>query len=68
MPASCDSDTTTYDADGNITTQQIKYKSGDVVSVFLETELGKMLVEQYKSELGMMSLIRLNHDVWGFVV
>lgn len=66
--ASCESETTTYDADGNITTQQIKYKSGDVVSVFLETELGKMLVEQYKSQLGMMSLIRLNHDVWGFVV
>ena len=56
------------DADGNITTQEIKYKSGDVVSVFLETDLAKMLVEQYKNQLGMMSLLKYKHDVWGCVV
>lgn len=61
-------DTVTYDADGNITTQQIEYKSGDVVSVFLETDLAKMLVEQYKNQLGIMSLLKYNHDVWGMVV
>lgn len=61
-------DTVTYDADGNVTTQEIKYKSGDVVSVFLETDLAKMLVEQYKNQLGMISLLKYNHDVWGFVV
>lgn len=61
-------DTVTYDAEGNITTQEIKYKSGDVVSVFLETDLGKMLVEQYKNQLGMMSLLKYTHDVWGYVV
>lgn len=58
----------TYDSDGNITTQEIKYKSGDVVSVFLETDLAKMLVEQYKNQLGMISLLRYNHDIWGGVV
>lgn len=61
-------DTVTYDADGNVTTQEIEYKSGDVVSVFLETDLAKILVEQYKNQLGMMSLIKLTHDIWGFVV
>lgn len=65
----CDSgDTVTYDADGNVTTQQIQYKSGDVVSVFLETDLAKMLVEQYKNQLGMMSLLKYSHDIWGMVV
>lgn len=61
-------DTTTYDADGNVVTQEIKYPSGDVVSVFLETDLAKMLVEQYKNQLGMMSLLKYNHNVWGMVV
>lgn len=60
-------DKTTYDSDGNITAQTITYKSGDVVSVFLETELGKMLVEQYKNRLAMLSIIRRNR-FWGFVV
>lgn len=65
---SCDNETAKYDQYGNIVTQQIKYKSGDVVSVFLETDLGKLLVEQYKSQLGMMSLVKKSHDVWGYVV
>lgn len=65
----CDSgDTVTYDQDGNVVAQEIKYPSGDVVSVFLETDLAKMLVEQYKNQLGMMSLLKYNHDVWGVVV
>lgn len=64
----CSGDTATYDADGNVTTQEIKYKSGDVVSVFLETDLGKMLVEQYKNQLGILYLLKKKHDFWGCVV
>lgn len=61
-------ETVTYDADGNLTTQRIDYKSGDVVSVFLETDLAKMLVEQYKNQLAMMSLLQKQHDIWGCIV
>lgn len=65
----CDGDTVTYDSEGNITSsQEIQYKSGDVVSVFLETDLAKMLVEQYKNQLGMMSLLKYRHNIWGYVV
>lgn len=65
----CESNKATYDIEGeSITAQEIKYKSGDVVSVFLETDLGKMLVEQYKNQLGQMSLLKYRHDVWGCVV
>ena len=60
LPAFCDLLT--------VTTQEIKYPSGDLVSVFLETDFAKMLVEQYKNQLGMMSLLKYHHDVWGFVV
>lgn len=50
--------------------QQIKYASGDVVSVALETEIGKLLTEQYKNQIGMMSLCADTSDtrLWGFVV
>lgn len=46
----------------------IKYASGDVVSVQLETEIGKLLVEQYKNQIGMLSLCTVDDGVWGFVV
>ena len=58
----------TMDAEGNITTQEIKYKSGDVVSVFLETDLAKILVEEYKNQLGVISLVKQTHNIWGIVV
>lgn len=64
----CDNDTMEYSSDGTVRIQSIKYKSGDVVTVFIESELGKILVEQYKSQLGLMSLFRLTHNVWGYVV
>ena len=48
--------------------QQVKYASGDVVSVALETDIGKLLVEQYKNQLGMISLCRECCGLWGFVV
>lgn len=64
----CDKSNMDFDDMGRPILQNIKYKSGDVVSVFLETDLGKLLVEQYKSQLGMLSLVKKNHNVWGFVV
>ncbi len=48
--------------------QQIKYAAGDVVSVQLETEIGKILVEQYKNQIGMISLCRPRKYLWGVVV
>lgn len=48
--------------------QQIKYASGDIVSVALETDIGKILVEQYKKQIGMLSLIRSYSKLWGLVV
>lgn len=50
------------------TKEEVKYATGDVVSVALETDIGKILVQQYKNQLGMMSLCRANRDLWGFVV
>ena len=46
----------------------VKYASGDIVTVALETDLGKMLVEQYKNQLAMLSLINGVSKMWGFVV
>ena len=48
--------------------QQVKYASGDIVSVALETDIGKVLVDQYKKQLAMMSLYTSNRFLWGFVV
>lgn len=48
--------------------QKVKYASGDIVSVALETDIGKILVEQYKKQIGMLSLIRSYSKLWGFVV
>ena len=46
----------------------IKYASGDVVSVQLETDIGKLLVEQYKNQIGMLSLCKDLAGLWGLVV
>lgn len=46
----------------------VTYASGDVVTVALETDLGKILVENYKKELGMLSLCDAPEDIWGYVV
>lgn len=48
--------------------QQITYAKGDVVSVALETAIGKELVEAYKSQLGMISLCRGPQYLWGMIV
>lgn len=47
--------------------QQVRYASGDVVSVQLETDLGKILVEQYKNQLATLLLYE-TPEIWGFVV
>lgn len=46
---------------------QIKYATGDVVSVALETDLGKILVENYKNQLALISLCRGRKYLWGVV-
>lgn len=48
--------------------EQIKYATGDVVSVALETDIGKILVENYKNQLGLISLCRGRKYLWGVVV
>lgn len=48
--------------------QEVKYASGDVVSVSLETRIGQILVEQYMNQLGFMSLCKPKRELWGFVV
>lgn len=48
--------------------EQVKYATGDVVSVALETDLGKLLVENYKNQLGLISLCRGRKYLWGVVV
>lgn len=47
--------------------EQVKYASGDVVSVQLETDIGKMLVENYKNQIGFLSLVK-HKTFWGMVV
>lgn len=46
----------------------VTYATGDIVTVALETDVGKILVEQYKKQLGMMSLYRRQQEYWGLVV
>lgn len=63
---SCDTCDSTYGPSDN--QPVVKYKSGDVVSVFLENDLGKVLVEQYKNQLAMLNLYRTPPVYWGEVV
>lgn len=50
------------------TEESIQYATGDVVTAALETELGQILVEQYKRQLSMLSLCKERPSIWGFVV
>lgn len=50
------------------TKEEVKYASGDVVSVSLETRIGQILVEQYMNQLGFLSLVKPRNPLWGFVV
>lgn len=49
------------------TEENIKYATGDVVTAALETDLGKILVEQYKRQLSLISLCE-ERSLWGIVV
>ncbi len=58
----CGCDNSKYEEDN------IQYATGDVVTVALETEIGKILVSQYMKQLRMISLCEAVSPVWGFVV
>lgn len=59
----CDEcDNAKYDEDN------IQYATGDIVTVALETDIGKILVSQYKKQIGMISLCKAPEELWGFVV
>lgn len=49
-------------------TEDIDYATGDIVTVAIETDIGKMLVESYKNQLGMMSLCSVRPSIWGVIV
>lgn len=51
----------------NDSADNVKYAEGDVVTVQLETDIGKILVEQYKRQMSLISLCN-QKDLWGFVV
>lgn len=66
---SCDCDdcvvcTTDYSEDG----PQVRYAKGDVVTVALATDIGKILVEQYKNQIALIGLYGRDRRAWGFVV
>lgn len=48
--------------------EKVKYATGDVVSVALETDIGKILVENYKNQLALISLCRERKYLWGVIV
>ena len=43
----------------------VEYKRGDVITVFLEQDLAKVLIEQYKNQVGMISLVKPPCPIWG---
>ena len=46
---------------------QVKYPRGDLVSVALDTEIARILVQQDKNQSGMISLCRGRKYLWGVV-
>ena len=62
----CDCDSCNCDNTGS--EEDVQYATGDIVTVALETDIGKILVEQYKKQLGMISLYRRQNNLWGIVV
>lgn len=47
--------------------QNIKYAEGDIVTVQVETELGKIILHQYMKQISLISLCVERH-IWGDVV
>lgn len=50
------------------TPESITYATGDIVTVALETDLGALLVNNYKAQLSSISLCKEKKKIWGFVV
>lgn len=48
--------------------QKVTYASGDVVSVALETDIGNLLTQLYRDQLGMLVLTEGEPKYWGYVV
>lgn len=48
--------------------QTIKYASGDLATVQLETELARLVVDNYKAQLSLISLCSSYKTLWGAVV
>lgn len=48
--------------------QTIKYASGDIATVQLETDLARLVVDNYKRQLGFISLCQNYDRLWGMVV
>lgn len=48
--------------------EQVRYATGDVVTVQVETDLGKMISEQVTGLLGMLNLFREESGIWAVVV
>ncbi len=77
LPAFCDllqviiakntCDCTCDNCEGN-NEDEIQYAKGDVVTVELQTQLGKIIVQQYLNQLGMLNLYNVKHTIWGYVL
>lgn len=69
-PSCSNSNTSVNPLTGQVTTsvQTIKYASGDIASVQLETDLARIAVENYKRELSLISLCSSPKELWGSVV
>ena len=48
--------------------QTIKYASGDLTTVQLETEIARLLVDNYKREISLISLCSDPKELWGSVI
>lgn len=68
--ASSEGRTTVDPMTGEVTTsiQTIKYASGDIATVQLETDLARLVVDNYKKALGKISLCTGYQKLWGTVV
>lgn len=48
-------------------TEDVRYATGDVVTVQVETDLGKMISQLITGELGLMSVCRIEPHIWAVV-
>lgn len=48
-------------------TEDVRYATGDVVTVQVETDLGKMVADLVTGELGLMSVCRIDSGIWAVI-